>query len=263
MHFLVIKYKNPSTILNNFSSVYAVLTRMEIDISPFSTVNVRDFVQSIKQNIRHVPNRKLPLSYPILIDIVSHMYTDSQGPSLVLAILLMYFLFYRQSNISPRNKTGFDPERHLTRNDVIMRPDGLVIAYKWSKSRQGTCASSVAAPALPGAITCPLRAYQRMLQSNPTVSPDQALISFTDSSPLPLSYLKKAWDRALLALGLNNGAYSLHSLRRGGASDIFNSGSASVQDICQHGDWRSDSVYAYLPNDPSKSRGFNTFKENF
>lgn len=260
LHYLVLKYPNPSTILNNFGAVCSVLTRMNIDIRAFSSIHVRDFVQSIKQNIRHVPNRKLPVSYVMLIDIITHIYFDPEGPSVVLAVLLMYFLFLRQSNICPRNKSAFDRHRHLTRGDVILRPDGLVVGIKWSKTRQTTFASSAAAPALPGAITCPVMAYQRMLAIAPTVNSHQALVCFRDSSPLPLSYVKKVWDRALAHLGLAKGAYSLHSLRRGGASDIFNSGAASIQDIRQHGDWRSDSVYAYLPNDPSTSRVFQTFK---
>lgn len=234
---------------------------MGIDISPFRAVNVIDFVQSIKTNIRHVPQRKLPVSYQMLVSIIESLYQDTEGPSIVFAVLIMYFLFLRQSNVCPRNKSMFDHTRHLTRSDLILRDDAIIVAVKWSKSRQTTVAASLAAPALPGATTCPRQAYIRMLQHAPTTRATQALISFKDASPLPTSYLRKAWTSALARLGVTNNAYTLHSLRRGGATDAFAAG-ASIQEIRNHGDWRSDAVYAYLPNDPTSSRVFDMFRHN-
>lgn len=161
MQFLTVKYSNPSTILNYLGGVSTSLARMGVDISPFRSIDVADFVQSIKVNIRHIPHRKLPVSYQMLISIIQSMYTDPEGPTVAFAIIIMYFLFLRQSNIAPRNKSAFDQHRHLLRSDVILRHDSIVVGVKWSKSRQGTIASSLAAPALPGAITCPCQAYRR------------------------------------------------------------------------------------------------------
>lgn len=234
---------------------------MGIDVSAFSSLNVIDFVQSIKTNIRHVPQRKLPVSYHMLVSIVQSLYNDTEGPTVAFAVIIMYFLFLRQSNVAPRNKSSFDAQRHLLRSDVLLRHDSIVVAVKWSKSRQGVIASSLAAPALPGAVTCPLQAYRRMVQHAPTTRSPQALVSFRDSTPLPISYVSKAWARALKHLGIPSKAYTLHSLRRGGATEASNLG-ASIQDIRQHGDWRSDAVYSYLPNDPAGSRILQTFRDS-
>lgn len=261
LHYLTTKYNTPSTILNYFGSLCTLLTRIGADTSPFRSVDVADFIQSIKTNIRHVPDRKLPISYHMLVSVIEALYLDPNGPSVVFAVLIMYFMFLRQSNVAPRNKSAFDCTRHLTRSDIILRTDSIIIAVEWSKARQGTHASSLAAPALPGAVTCPCQAYLRMIRHAPTLHPTQALVSFRDASPLPISYLRKAWADAMNRLGITNNAYTLHSLRRGGATHAFSAG-ASIQEIRQHGDWRSDAVYAYLPNDPSSSRVVSLFRDN-
>lgn len=261
IHSLIVKYDNPTTILNYIASLASVFKTLGIDTRSFVSVNVCDFILSIKSNIRHQPTKRLPVSYQMLCQIINLVRLDPEGPSLAFAILLMYFSFLRQSNLCPRNKSAFDHSRHLLRTDVLVRPDALVIAVKWSKTRQGRHASSVAIPALPGALTCPRLAWQEMTRHSPTVSAGQPLFSFRDASPLPLSYLKRAWDATIRQLGITHRLYTLHSLRRGGVTDIYQSGAASIQEIQSHGDWRSDAVFTYLPNDPRNSRIPDIFKD--
>lgn len=216
---------------------------------------------SIKTNIRHQPTKRLPVSYHMLCSIVQFISSDPEGPTVTFAIILMYFSFLRQSNLCPRNKSGFDPTRHLLRTDVLPRPDAIIVAVKWSKTRQGRHASSIAIPALPGATTCPLAAWQAMTSHSPTIEAGQPLFSFRDGTPLPLSYLTRVWTGVIKQLGITHKLYTLHGLRRGGATDVYQSGTASIQEIQSHGDWRSDAVYAYLPNDPQNSRIPDIFRD--
>lgn len=122
--------------------------------------------------------------------------------------------FVRQSNLAPRNKSTFDPTRHLTRSDVVDRDDAIIIAIKWSKSQQGPTSTSVAAPAMPGKIICPREVYRRMLLNAPTRHPRQPVCSFRDGTVLPTSYMNKTWDRALDTPGCPKRKFTLHSLRR-------------------------------------------------
>lgn len=261
IHYLTIKYDKSTTIINAISGLASVLRRMGIDTSPFRSINVLDFVLSIKTNIRHVPFKRLPVSFEMLRDVLVSIRPSPEGPTIALALLIMYYTFFRQSNLCPRNKTGFDQTRHLVRGDVIARPHGLAIALKWSKTRQTMSASTTAAPAMADAAMCPVAAHRDMLVFSPTMSDSQPLISFRDASPLPLTFLKKAWDQALGTLGADPHFYTLHSLRRGGATDIYTHGAASIQQIKDHGDWASDAVYQYLPNDPGRSSVVAAFKD--
>lgn len=108
---------------------------MGVDVTPFTCIDVLDVIQSIKTNIRHVPHRKLPVSHHMLESVIRCLYLDPEGPSISFAVIIMYFLFLRQSNVCPRNKSSYDPTRHLTRADVLLRSDAIIVGIKWSKSR--------------------------------------------------------------------------------------------------------------------------------
>lgn len=261
IHFLITKYTYPNTVLNYVASLASALKRLGADITPFRSVNVYDFMLSIKTNIRHQPTKRLPVSYDMLCNIVQAMNSDPEAPTAIFAVILMYFSFLRQSNLCPRNKSAFDHTRHLLCADVLPRHDAVIVAIKWSKTRQGRHAASIAIPALLGAVTCPLAAWRAMISHSPTIITAQPLFSFRDGTPLPLSYLKKVWTAAIQDLGIAHKLYTLHSLRRGGATDVYQSGAASIQEIQSHGDWRSDAVYAYLPNDPRNSRIPDIFRD--
>lgn len=261
IHYLTIKYDKSSTILNSISSLSSVLRRMGVDVTPFSSINVQDFVVSIKTNIRHVPFKRPPVLFTMLPSILAAARAQNNGLPVAFAILIMYYTFFRQSNLCPRNKSGFDPSRHLVRADVLWRPEGLVLAVKWAKTRQTFTASSVGAPAMPRREMCPLVAYRDMIAYSPTIHQNQPLIAFCNGSPMPLTYLRKAWAHALATIGADSHLYTLHSLRRGGATDVHSTGTASLQEIKDHGDWRSDAVHHYLPNDPMHSSVMTAFRD--
>lgn len=259
--YLVSHYSNPGTLSNYVSSLTSVLKRLHVDVAPFSSIEVSDMMASIKINIRHVPNKKNPVSMDMLPVIVYNVLSDPHGPTVAFAIIVMFFTFLRQSNLAPRNKSAYDGTRHLSRRDVYAATDALVLSIKWSKTQQGMTASTVAAPAMPGQIICPVHAYHRMLRLAPTLHPAQPLLSFSDGSPMPISYIDRVWDAALIAMGIPARIYTLHSLRRGGATEAYGGGTASLQEIQQHGTWKSRAVYEYLPSDPRNSAVFKYFKD--
>lgn len=201
---------------NQVSSLSSALRRLGVDTSPFCSVDVGDLLTSIKANLRHTPVRRMPVVNDLLGRIVWELRADNEAPTVVFAVLTMYYTFLRQSNLGPRNKTAFDETRHLLRGDIIIQEDAVIYALKWSKTTQGPLSTSVAAPALPGSVLCPVQACHAMLQFVPTVALNQPMLSFRDFTPMPTSYLNKAWDKATTALGLPLRSVTLHSLRRGG-----------------------------------------------
>lgn len=261
IHYLTTQYDKSSTILNYVSSLASVLRRLGVSTLPFASINVQDFIMSIKTNISHIPFKSAPVTFHMLSQIIDVVLTDPHGRTIAFALLLMYFSFLRQSNLSPRNKSAFDASQHLTRGDVLARQKGLVVALKWSKTRQTSLAATTAVPALDASSICPVRSYHEMLRDVPTIRDSQPLIAFKDCSSMPVTYLCRIWASALTSLGADPGLYSLHSLRRGGATDIYTQGTASLQQIKFHGDWTSNAVYHYLPNDPTTSAVFSSFRD--
>lgn len=262
INYLVSHYSNPGTLANYVSSLTSVLRRLHVNVTPFTSIEVNDLMTSIKINMRHVPNKRPPVTMEMLPILVYSIMGDPQGPTVAFAIIIMFVTFLRQSNLAPRNKSSYDYTRHLTRADVYHTPEAVIFNIKWSKTQQGATVTSVAAPAIHGRLHCPVAAYQRMLSHAPTLSHNQPLISFPDGSPLPISYIDKAWDNALQGMGIPPRTYTLHSLRRGGATEVFTAGAASVQEIQQHGQWKSDAVYQYLPNDPRSTPVFRHFRDS-
>lgn len=245
------------------SSLASIMRRLRVDVSAFQSIDVSDTLTSVRSNIRHTPNRRLPVGPDLLARLVSAMGADQEAPTVICAVLIMYFTFIRQSNIGPRNKKQFDSQRHLLRTDVVETHDAIILAIKWSKSTQGSTATSVAAPRLPGSPLCPLRAFSNMICHSPTIIRGQPLFSFRDATPLPTSYIQRAWKRALAEIGIPSRAYTLHSLRRGGATEAFTEGNASIENIMAHGMWTSGAVNCYLPNDPRSNQVFEYFKDSY
>ncbi len=94
-----------------------------------------------------------------------------------VAFLFGLFGFLRQSKLAPANASTFDCTRHTCRGDVLVRPPGLVIILKWSKSCQRREEpSTVALPKIPAHPLCPLQAYREMLAISPTHHPNQPLL---------------------------------------------------------------------------------------
>ena len=117
---------------------------------------------------------------------------------------------------------------------------------KWTKTLQRYKeATTVFLPSIQGRVLCPVLSFRNMVLRSPTTVADQPLFVHKDGSPLTLGYVNREWKRALQALGLNPADYSLHSLRRGGASAVWDSGLATPTDIMRHGTWASDSWRAY------------------
>lgn len=259
--YLSLKYSNPNTILNYVSSLSSVFKRLNFDTLVFRSFEFTDILMSVKNNIRHTPVRRMAIPMSALSLIISALSFDPEGPTVTCAVLIMFFTFLRQSNLAPRTKKTFDPSRHLLRSDVIDEGDAIIIRIKWSKTYQGPTATSVAAPALPSSPLCPVAAYRNLLASSPTFVHRHPLLSFGDGSAMPLSYLNRAWDLALRRCHMPPRVFTLHSLRRGGATSALESGAASIEHIRAHGTWNSDAVNVYLPNDPRRSQVYQQFKD--
>ena len=66
------------------------------------------------------------------------------------------------------------------------------------------------------------------------------------------SVLQSSFSVLIQNIGLDSGRYSLHSLRRGGATTCYHLGAEFTQ-IQKHGGWRSQAFWAYIVNSTLKS----------
>lgn len=170
------------------------------------------------------------------------------------ALILMFHTFFRQSNFAAITSLEFDHTRQLTRGDLEVRSQRVLVDHKWSKTHQAASHhTQVVIPAVPGSILCPKEAVVRMTQHIPTRHPRQPLLSFKDGTHMPLSYIRRVWSTVTRAIGIPNcDSYSLHGLRRGAATHVLQQDPTAREAIKEHGMWRSDAVDKYLPAKQNK-----------
>lgn len=253
--------KNPATGKNYASGLASVYRQMGLSDHPFRAFYVKNALVSMDRNIRHTPTPSLPVTPAILKRVVRVTNGLKDGPTLTAAYVLLFHTFYRQSNFSASTAIAFDHTRQLTRQDVDIKRDSVVILHKWSKTHQSSNhAALTVIPAIPGSQLCPRRAMLSMLRHCPTRRGSDPLLMFQDRSHMPVSYLRKVWKAVLKSIDIPQPmAYTLHGLRRGAATHIINSDPSAREDIRRHGLWRSDAVDTYLP--PTSSKVFKVMRD--
>ena len=103
-------------------------------------------------------------------------------------------------------------------------------------------------PSIPGHPADLVGAYKHLLTSSPTTSSIQSLLTFTYDSGMvteTVRILAQALHVMLPELDLDSTRYSLHSLRRGGATLAYRVGDEQMQ-IKLHGLWFSDICLDYV-----------------
>ncbi|XP_077989286.1 uncharacterized protein LOC144443618 [Glandiceps talaboti] len=164
------------------------------------------------------------------------------------AIILAFFSFLRKSNLVPPSRGSFDPARHLRRCDIDIQDEFLLVAARWSKTLQ--CHERVfliPISAIPGSSICPVAAFKRMYSRIPALGRSPVFVYPSKGQVVPLtqSALSSAFGKLISTSGKNPKLYSLHSLRRGGASLAYAAG-VPTELIKMHGDWRSDAYTNYV-----------------
>lgn len=234
---------------------------MGLSDQPFEAFRVKNALKSIDKNVRHQPSPSRPVSPALLKQVIRVVRCLPEGPTLAAAYIILFHTFLRQSNIAAPTSADFDASRQLTRADIIIGRGHLTVIHKWSKSHQSAShRAQVIIPEVPGSILCPKQALIQMLQQSPTRYPAQPLLVFRDSNHMPATYLRRVWNTVIIVTGTPQPEkYTLHGLRRGAASHVYQSDPTSREDIKRHGLWKSDVVDTYLPNRTNKV--FNSLRD--
>ena len=234
-------------ISNNVSHLRTYYRLAGLDPAPLNHYRVGLALRAIAMNIRQPKVDKLPVSPTVLRAALAYIRQGPDALPLSLAVILMFLGFLRQSSVAPPTVKTFDPTRHLTRADVCPGPRGLAINIKWSKTIQSAAAQkSILIPHTKDPLLCPVKAYAAYVASNPVASPRAPLLAFSDGNPLTTRYIARRWTAALKSAGFSPSTYTLHSLRKGGASFAYNHGKADLNDVKAQGTWKSDAVRSYI-----------------
>lgn len=223
-------------------------------IKGFPFPNISDFqfhtlFKGATRCLLHTPSRAQPITPTILQKIHSILnHSNPQHVSAWAAMLVGFNIFARLSNLLPKNPSSYDHTIHLSRSDILVAQDGILVKLKWSKTIQfRERVHIIPVTHLPNSVLCPKSAVLHMVSLSPANSSAPAFCYNMGSVQYFLcqSEFIQLLRNCLQLLGYEPTLFSGHSFRRGGATSAFSAGVASEL-VKAHGDWRSDSYLSYL-----------------
>ena len=130
---------------------------------------------------------------PITPDILHRLYSQFRLPrdsGFWAAMLISFFTFFRESNLVRKSLSTFDSSRNFSRQDIVIRPWGMVIVVHWSKTIQ-FCQRYLLIPVMglpTGHPLCPVQAYEDHLQAYPQPPSSPAFFFTAGSRAVPITH---------------------------------------------------------------------------
>ncbi len=246
LEYLAHKMKSPKTVTNYMSAVKLLHTLNRSTFENIDDIQINLMNRAIPLTKRHISQQKQPINKQHIRQ-MCHIL-DSQGNTgLVIkaAILIGFYAFLRCSNLCPEDLHTYDSSRHFSRGDIKLSPTGMFIRLKWAKNMQ----NSIQPQMIPIATVSPkeedpVHTYITMAAKIP-VLPHKPMFMLNSNTPLTVSKLRNVFNLLCQQIHLDPNQYSLHSLRRGGATTAYEQG-AREKDIQRHGAWASTAFWDYV-----------------
>ena len=262
--FLSHKMRSPESVGNYLSGIRTCHALLGFQAPSVQDKQMQMFSTGLKRTMEHEVKQAAPITPDILLKLSKVVdYKDQVEVVSWVGTLLGFYMFLRKSNLVPDTMEEFDNKYQFTRADVnitsIDKP--MMFEIRWSKTIQYR-QKILRLPVLPARnkAICPVFWVHKLLQAIPA-TPQQPLLALREQDKVAslsanqLIYRIRKWLRLI---GAEDMAYSLHSLRRGGATFAYES-NIEAEMIQLLGDWSSDAYKRYI--DVSMDKRYNTMKE--
>ena len=231
-----------------YSSIKNYVTALsnELKLRGFSGVNYTDYnIQRCLKGTRRLLGDRRKQATALLpkeLLLITSYLKDTVGHTGFRAALLTSFRgLLRKAHVTASDAT-------LCRGDITFHKWGMLIHVSKSKTIQfAERIVEIPVTYSPLEELCAVRWTQRHFSEVPAGKDEPAFRIPHPAGSVPLAY--DAYQATLKHIcgeaGLDPKEFSSHSLRRGGATFLSLIG-ASIQEIKQRGDWKSDAVFEYL-----------------
>ena len=215
--------------------------------NPLTSFSLDFLLRGVKRVLGSPTHPKLPITINLLKGILSTLnLNDSFHRCFWGVCLVAFFSMLRKSNLLPQSHR--DSPSVITRGDLVFHPSYLLISIRHAKTIQyQQRVFQVAVPRIPGSPLCPAWTTMQVIQA--VSAPDSAPVFMynTPTGPRPLLYSQfiSRLKKSITLLGLPQGEYAAHSMRRGAASFAL-SCQLPVELIRIQGDWSSNAYQRYL-----------------
>ena len=120
-------------------------------------------LKAIKFAVRPATGGRTSVTYDHLLDLIRACEADNTLGPLKVALIFGYLGYLKVSNLAPYSRAEFDHTRNTTWEDVQPSKYGVMLALKWTKTRQAApYAAPVPLPALGASSTCPLAVHREV-----------------------------------------------------------------------------------------------------
>ena len=246
------KYKSPGTILNYLSGARTWVTALRGDTRAFDAYPVDLMKRGVQRSSSHTPSRAPALSPHHLVSVFTFLQdVGPNGPVLQAALLIGYATLLRQSNLllSPNSAVS---HHALRARDVTRSASGLTLVIRSTKTRWRARDAATIAIVPSEDRSCPVAAWDRYYKQR-RPAPDDPAFMLGPGKPLRPAALMAVLRWALQRVGVQSPhAYTLHSLRRGGAQACAAAG-ATLDHVKTLGSWTSTAVHTYVPRSAFKT----------
>ena len=221
-------------------------------VFPQDCFQLKVTLQSLKRRLAKAPNQALPISPQHLAAMYKFIDIDNpQDLAVWCCILVGFFGLLRKKNICPEDLHDLDPVKILTVRKVsINKPAGIALLYiNFAKTIQFG-QRDLTIPLISNHTRALDPVYHLdLLFKRTQAPPDYPAFSYRNSSGkfsfVSHKLLTQRLKKLLSQSGFCPEKFSGHSLRRGGATFLYQSG-ASILEIQSSGDWQSSVFTRYL-----------------
>ena len=222
---------------------------LEHDCLAFKTIELKLALRGIARLNPHCPRR----AFPMTPELLSKMYQvlDKNDPidmTMYALYLIAFFSLLRKSNLVSDSSYKFDPNKQLSRNNVIVGDSCMLLIITWSKTIQyGDRKLKIPLLAVRDNVLCPVSAYRRMCKLVPAKgnSPAFCIRQKSGWGPITYRHLTQHLSKTITKTGNNSTLYSSHSFRRGGATWAFKC-NIPAEFVMLQGDWKSNAYMKYI-----------------
>ena len=237
------------TIINYLSAVWSLHKLNNLPHLDPSSFPIQMTLSGIRRTLGDCAHQATALSVKDLRLMFTRLdLQESEDVAFWLAIIFCFRGLLRKSNVVEQGLA-------VLLSDVSLEPWGLVLHIRRTKTI--TCRERVLEVPfnrLPNSIFCACRFLSLLISMVPFPSPMSQLISYTRRGKwVRGTYTWFNTKLAGICAGINLSGVSTHSLRRGGATALYQAG-FSLLEIRDIGDWSSLAVLQYLAKSLNKRR---------
>ena len=245
--YLANTHSNVTSVKNYISGAKSLVRNANGDLTPFDSHVLTNLIKGVARLSTHIPYRPQPLTVTDLQRCSDDL--GALGPGGVVARAALLFgvaTFLRQSNFVAGS--ALTAGHLLTRGDLHLTPTGLNVTITSTKTiRDPRDAVVIPVAAAPGSPYCPVMACREAFRLAPAPPTSPIFLWPGTLSPLTAYQLIQMIRTALRRRGHPGWSrVTLHTLRHSGATLALGHG-ATLPEIKDHGTWRSNAVFSYLP----------------